>query len=554
MKIDSSLPVLRVIWGGTEHSVSYVPGRSVRDILDSTEMRVVSACGGVGACGRCLVALEEGEANPVTAAESVHLSIDEIRQGLRLACQLIPQGNVCIHVRCPAPISSWKTPQDDDFTPALITLDPTAGLYPGQGYGVAIDVGTTHLRVTVWDLVIGRRLASRTGPNPQAAFGADVLMRLATARESVEKTEQLSQLLRNALGDALRDIFNREFEDAEAAKKQITELLVVGNPPMLALLSARNVSALLEPENWTRKIDYQPEDTASWRRCWGITAECHIELVPPLAGFVGADLLAGVVATGLTEACGGALLIDVGTNIEVALWDGQQLWVTSTPGGPAFEGSGLSCGLPAETGAIAKAWLTSPDQELAVDVIGGGSAKGVCGSGLVDIVACLRRTGIVNSGGRFINTAPGQAFLVSEQENNIQIKAGDIDALQRAKAGLAAATVYLLQQAGMVPNDLQRICVSGAFGSYLDVVNAQSIGLLPEVLPERVELYTNTALAGCEQLLFLPERTVLLEQITAESKLINMSLASEFEELFINNLWLRPIQMPKKQSVTNLLR
>ncbi len=154
---------------------------------------------------------------------------------------------------------------------------------------------------------------------------------------------------------------------------------------MLALLSGRNAGLLLQPSHWMSAIDGLPDDTGAWAVAWGIHPQARIEVMPPLAGFVGSDLLAGVMTTHLTENGAGNLLIDFGINSEIALWDGQTLWVTSAAGGPAFEGSGIRCGLPAEPGAIHRVRLRNGALDFAV--IAGGEPRGICGSGLVDLIA-----------------------------------------------------------------------------------------------------------------------------------------------------------------------
>jgi uncharacterized 2Fe-2S/4Fe-4S cluster protein (DUF4445 family) len=187
--------------------------------------------------------------------------------------------------------------------------------------------------------------------NPQSYFGTDVLTRLMNASESPDRMQEIGRLVRDAIGGALRDIW---FEGGWNGQ-EIGRIMIVGNSAMLALLAERNAHLLLQPESWIRAIDCQPENTDSWRRSWGCDANAIIEVIQPLAGFVGSDLLAGVLAIKLTQGTAGSLLVDFGTNSEIALWDGRQLWVTSAAGGPAFEGWGISCGMPAEPGAIYRA-------------------------------------------------------------------------------------------------------------------------------------------------------------------------------------------------------
>src|SRR5208337_1231786 len=191
----------------------------------------------------------------------------------------------------------------------------------------------------------------RRGLNPQGTYGTDVMARLIAANESQQAARVLRRLAVDAIGSAIMDVATREGIGAE----QVVRVAIVGNTAMLALLSGRNSHLLLQPAYWTRHIDCSAENTGNPQELsleLGINSEALIEVLPPLAGFVGSDLLAGVLAAGLLKGERGSLLIDFGTNSEIALWDGRSLWVTSAAGGPAFEGCGIGCGTPAEPGAI----------------------------------------------------------------------------------------------------------------------------------------------------------------------------------------------------------
>jgi uncharacterized 2Fe-2S/4Fe-4S cluster protein (DUF4445 family) len=237
----------------------------------------------------------------------------------------------------------------------------------------------------------------------------------------------------------------------------------------------------------------------------------------------------------------GELLIDFGTNSEIALWDGNTLWSTSAAGGPAFEGCGISCGMPAEPGAVFRVEPGPSGADWHSEVIEGGEARGICGSGLVDIIALLRREGRLNSAGRFRKLEAGQEISIIEGKNGLTLKSQDVDAFQRAKAAIGAGIGILLKQAGMTFGDIRHIFVCGAFGRLLDLKNAQEIGLLPEISTDRIELWGDSALAGCEQLLFLTASGDAMEELRSISQIVNLALIPEFEEEFVRNLYLRPL-------------
>ena len=202
-----------------------------------------------------------------------------------------------------------------------------------------------------------------------------------------------------------------------------------------------------------------------------------MEVIPPCAGFVGSDLLAGVLATRLTDQPGG-LLIDFGTNSEMALWDGRTLWITSAAGGPAFETSQVQCGMAAEAGAIYRVDRQPDAAELQFRVIGEGQAKGLCGSGLIDLIACLRSTGKLTATGRFATDAK-EGFVIRRENPTIRLSLSDVDMFQRAKGAIGAGIKTLLATAKIKAAELRRICVGGVFGRYLNCRHAQAIGLLP---------------------------------------------------------------------------
>jgi uncharacterized 2Fe-2S/4Fe-4S cluster protein (DUF4445 family) len=401
--------------------------------------------------------------------------------------------------------------------------------------GVAVDLGTTHLCLTLFDLAKGHWLADRWGLNPQQNFGADVVTRLAAAVESPASAREMSKLAVEAIGDALLDIATREGIDL----RRIVNVTLVGNTAMLALLSGRNFGLLLQPEYWTRPVDCAPHETSEWVTEWGIAPLAEVDVVAPLAGFVGSDLLAGLVSARLAEGVAPALFIDFGTNSEIALWSGEALWVTSSAGGPAFEGSGISCGAPAEIGAVFRVRQDSAGN-LACQIIGGDHAKGLCGSGLVDLVACLLGSGRLTSAGKFTGGETGYAFCAGGTD--LTLTKGDVDLIMRAKAAIGVGIQALCVHAKVGMNDLRRVCVGGAFGRYLDVGNAQAIGLLPPVPPEMVELAGNTALAGCCDVMLSSLAAKRLKELRRRAQCLNLAQNPDFGEAFLENLYLQPLR------------
>jgi uncharacterized 2Fe-2S/4Fe-4S cluster protein (DUF4445 family) len=515
-----------------ETALPFETGTNLRDILIRGGIALRSACGGNAACGQCQVRVAESAAIPFTVGERLRLSAAQLSSGVRLACQLIPAGDLHVEIEKPVAQMAWRALRKDEY--ASLAL-PAVARESAARYGVAIDLGTTHIRLTLWDLRLGVRIAGCTGLNPQSSYGADVLTRLMEAGRSRAVAVELGQLVQRAIAEALADIAAQAVLDL----REVGKVSVVGNTAMLCLLSGMNQAQLLQPENWTRRMDCQPQDTTFLADAWGIARDAAIVFTPPLGGFIGSDLLAGVLATRLIEQARGSLLIDFGTNSEMALWDGSTLHVTSAAGGPAFEGSGISCGMPGESGAIYRVQQQG-DAGFSIAVLGDTEAAGLCGSGLVDAVAWLRRNGRLDKVGRFTGTAGG-GFVLHEGEVRVELKHADIDVLQRAKAAIGGGVSWLGGQAGLPLGELGRVYACGAFGRLLDVGNAQQIGLLPPLAHGSVQLEGNAALAGCEALLLSTEANKEFAAVAAVSKVYNLAEDAGFEALFVENLYLQPM-------------
>jgi ferredoxin len=209
-------------------------GKSVRDVLDATELRVRAACGGTGACGACLVRLLKGDVNPPTLAEFQKLTEAERANGMRLACQLRLRGDAEVRLDDPAPPSPWKSIPPEDLWPAPAGQPDLAR----HIYGVAVDLGTTHVRVALWDRKHGQRLATRRGPNPQSGFGADVLNRLDAALASPDRARELAKLARGGIVQAVRDILKRDMGEVGSMLAEIGRVVIVGNTAMWPCLPA----------------------------------------------------------------------------------------------------------------------------------------------------------------------------------------------------------------------------------------------------------------------------------------------------------------------------
>jgi len=507
------------------------PGQVLRAALDSTDLRVRTGCNGNGSCGLCRLRIVHGRVSAPTDQERMHLGPELLEAGVRLACQTVALGEVTLEVEHLAPLPIWLDVTHDSRMDPDGSRPAIPDLRPGESFQAALDLGTTNLHLTTWDAE-GTRLRDQRGPNPQAPWGSDVVTRLQAARDPAMAL-RLAQVIERAVREAFRGLI-----PAGADPRPAGSILVVGNSAMLALVQG-TPGGLLDPGAWNGLAPADSRPPLTWALSNQDSAQ--VTLVPPLGGFVGSDLLAAVLAADLLDKEAPALLLDYGTNTEIALWDGATLWVTSAAGGPAFEASGLRCAVPAESGAI---FRVGPGSPLTFRVMGGGPPMGVCGTGLVDWVACLRADGMLTRRGTFAVGASQGAMALGEEAAGIVLTKRDVDLFQRAKAAIATGIQALLGQAGLKLSDLRRVVSTGLFGRGLDVAHAQAIGLLPAVPRDRVETHGNLALAGCERMLQAHEGSQMVDRLRARARLVNLAGYAGFEDLFLQNLFLAPLEYP----------
>ncbi|CAK0770829.1 Na(+)-translocating NADH-quinone reductase subunit F [Gammaproteobacteria bacterium] len=515
-----------------QHPIFVTPllGHSVWESLEARGIPIRTGCRGGGSCGLCRVRVLDGAVHSHTALEQRRLSERDLAEGVRLACQLRPPGGITVEPLLRMPRHEWRPlPTEDEIRSTLATSTLTcAETAPNHSFGLAVDLGTTQIRIALWNLTNHELVTTRHGLNPQARFGTDLLTRLAAATSG--HAEELARLVTESISEALNDMLA-----VRALTGKVRRVAVVGNTAMLALLTGKGTDDLLHPDGWTRHIECQPTTTESWRQAWNLADDARIGVIQPLAGFVGSDLLAGLIATRLTEGRRASLFIDFGTNTEIALWDGQVLYVTSAAGGPAFEGSGIRDGMPAEAGAISQVDL-GLDHTPILRVIGNGEPLGLCGSGLVDAVAVLRQARLLSRAGRFAAEVDPHGFALSRSPREILLTKRDIDLFQRAKAAVGAGISCLLEQAGLKTRTLQRLCIGGAFGRYLRLSSAREIGLLPAMPSEHIEILSESALVGCSRLLQEPDPDKIRAEILDTAYFINLAHHPRFEDHFIQHL------------------
>ena len=590
-------------------TVARVPeGTTVFNAAHWAGLPIESTCGGRGTCGKCGVRVDGGEAEP-TPADHRHLA-DRLAEGWRLSCQCVVTGPmtvevpriqqmpkaatmgvgrfvllepnvVKVHLELPPPSledhrshlrrvsdaldeAGHAVSVDPEILPAIATAlqrdtDVTATLVgdhlvdldPGDTtarmFGASIDVGTTTCVCTLVDLRTGSTTAVSSTLNGQAPFGADVIARMARAMQGPEEIAEL----RGAVLATVNELLGRVREDAGVAREEVSEVVVVGNATMLHLLcgvSPESIALAPYVATFTEAQELRADRA-------GIEIHPHgwIALFPSIGAYVGADIVGDIVATGLVREDAPRLLVDVGTNGEIACGNAERSVATAAPAGPAFEGGEVTFGMRATEGAIEGVSLA--DGRVELQVIGGAEPRGICGSGLVDAVAQLRLAGLLDDGGKMTSREdaeaaghPLAAHLVRRDDvrafrlaGDVVLTQADVRALQFAKGAISTGIETAMRQLGLHPEDLEQVLLAGSFGSYIDPASARVIGLVPPVPLERITAVGNTASEGAKMaLLSFREREVAWE-LPGVVEYIELSGVEDFNERFIGNLAFPPL-------------
>lgn len=442
-------------------------GRRLKDCLP-----VELPCGGHGKCGKCRV-YARGALSPAGGEERALLSQKELDAGVRLAC--------CAEILGACEIESAASAGSEK---KIICEGVMPGFAVNPAFcvcGAAVDIGTTTLAARLYDAQ-GNVLSEETALNPQTAWGADVISRIEAALKG--EANALRQAICAAVDELLKAMAQRAGLDVRA----IDGAVITGNTAMLCLLTGTDAAPMARapfalPERFGRTFAAEQI---------GLTAlkpGTQVYLPPCISAFVGADVVCAALAAQLCSGGETKLLADIGTNGEICLWHGEKLYAASTAAGPAFEGVGISCGMRAGTGAIDR--VSIADGKLQAHVIGGGEAKGICGSGLMDAVACLLELELLDETGALEEEPAGIGGICLTQK--------DIRMVQLAKGAVCAGIRTLLETAGVPKAD--SITIAGGFGRYLNMDSAVKIGLIPPEAARRATIAGNGALSGAAMLL-----------------------------------------------------
>ncbi len=589
------------------------PGVTVFDAASWNGIAIDSTCGGHGTCKKCKIRIDDARL-PASPLDARAFSPDELRAGWRLACRAQATGDLQVEVPPlvtrpkaatvgvgrqvilrPAAqkryleltepsLSDQRTDTErvleglDDLelrvdlavlrsigsvlraadyrVTAVIVDDVLIDVQPGDTtarvYGIAFDLGTTTVVATLLDLCTGTPLAVASMLNKQQPFGADVITRISAIMMEPGAMGTLARLAHETLAELTAEVCGQAGVDAG----EVCEVALAGNATMT------HIALGIDPEPlgvapFIMAARHLPEALAAADLHLPTHPRARAFVFPAFGAYVGGDISAGLLASGMDRDSRTRLFVDIGTNCEIVLGNRDWLLATAAPAGPAFEGAAIRCGMRAADGAIEVVSMTADGMDLRV--IGDGEPAGLCGSGLVDAVASLVSVGLIDRSGRFVPEAdalaltPGLAERLTtlgaervfvlhwlgepgDVARSIYLSQRDVRELQFAKAAIATGWNVLLQEAGLAPGGIQQVLLAGSFGSYLSPANAIRLGLVPRLPVLRVVSAGNVAGEGAKMaLLSVRERAGALA-LQEEVRYVELSDRSDFNDAFVEQL------------------
>lgn len=580
---------LRVRFESLDREATCRPGETLFQSARRAAIRIVGACGGRGVCGTCMVRVLQGEVEDVRPPGAA----EPPREGWVRACQVRPLTDVVLEVaprsvapivraevdgqgpeRVPpapavrlleaalvAPTLSERRSDADRLLDALASAgarrvdltamrelppllrrsgwhvlaavkdDEVIAVFPPgtRALGLAVDLGTTNCAGFLLDLESGARLATLGIENPQVGYGADLVSRINHAVRSPEGSSDLRTAAVTAISELARDLC----EAADARPEQIVEVAVCGNTAMHHLLLGLPVAQLGRAPYVAAvgtAIEIKARDLAM-----AVSPGASLHLLPNVGGFVGGDHVATLLATEQRWRLGTTVVMDIGTNTEISLVRGEEIRTVSCPSGPAFEGGHISAGMRAAEGAIERVRFAGG--RLEVDVIGDAEPVGLCGSGVLDAAAALVKGGYVDERGALRPGLPG--VIEVDEKRAVLLAPGvaftqaDVRAVQLAKAAIRSGIDLLLRESGLSEAAIDQVVIAGAFGTYIDLESAITIGMLPPLPLERFAQVGNAAGVGVRMALASTKLRQRARRLAAQCRYIELGALPGFQKAFL---------------------
>ncbi|MDY0222885.1 MAG: ASKHA domain-containing protein [Desulfobacterium sp.] len=587
-----------------DKTYEFLPQGSLLEIFQNHELVTESACGGKGTCGKCKVKIIDGEANDPTAEELKLLTNGELCRGIRLSCQVTPSGDMTVKLLDSKnlkhkiladgylpefeinPLISKKVytitrPRSDNNssyqellekileTPipqdshdllrslpkifkgkkltAIFTGDTLIGVEAGdtsdQTYGIAVDIGTTTVVVSLVDLNEGREIGSKTAINPQKEYGLDVLSRI----DFVRRKKNGLKKLQGAILEGLNQLTSKICMENMVAVENIYEITVAANATMMHLLLGVDTASIGRTPFST--VFSKSQNLAAGILGFKASPFARLYCLPGVSSYIGADIAAGVVVSQLKETRKNILFVDIGTNCEIVLSKAGDLSACSCAAGPALEGMNISCGMRASEGAIEGVKING--NKIDIKVIGETEPAGVCGSGILEAISEILRVGLIGKTGRlkkgeevqsdvklqglaqFLMEKNGKRnIILSQKPEPIVITQGDIRQVQLARGAILSGLYSLLELMEITMEDLDKVIIAGQFGKHLSVDSLVGVGILSEALRGKIDYIGNSSKTGALMCLLSRETREAMESISEKIHYFELSTKEGYEKLF----------------------
>ncbi|MCX8276900.1 MAG: ASKHA domain-containing protein [Dehalococcoidia bacterium] len=524
---------------------------SLFDLADSLSVRVPTSCGRTGECHECIVEVRKGtEAlTPPTEEEKF------LRGNYRLACQAcVTDTEVDIDfavLRRQPRILTAGTKREIKLQPAYVRVEDevvfngadgqvSVDKYRGAIYGIAADLGTTTVVLNLVNLETGETVYTASFENPQRFGGSDIMNRISYdgGKDAGELRAVMVSSINFEIGEMVRALKIR--------RRQIFEFVAVGNTTMRDLffgidvqsIGTRPYKSLIEDEFRESKRETTALTTSAAELELRINPKATVYGGPLIASHLGADTAADLLALGIEDQIEPVILVDVGTNTEVVIGNRDRLLAASCPAGPAFEGGEVTYGMPGYDGAVEKVTIDE-NGEAESQAIGEIDPIGICGSGLIDLLAELRRTNLMNPLGKFEDDSNEYEF---SSTNNLTISRADISALAQAKAANYCGQAIVLREYGLPIEKFEKLYLAGGFANYVDESNAIDIGFIANMPLEKVEKVGNASLEGAVIMLLSTVKRVEIEKLTATIEHVELETAPDFFDFFVEGCMFKPME------------
>lgn len=533
--------------------------RSIFDYADSLKVRVPTSCGRTGECHECIVEVRRGVGalSPPTASEKF------LRDNYRLACQAIvkdPDAVLEFSVLRRQPRILMKgVRRKFAMDPVVVRVDDAViclngGSIPGIGeseridkyrgaiYGVAADVGTTTVVLNLVDLESGKTLRTASFENPQRFGGSDVMRRISY--DGGIYNGELKAVMLSSINFEIGEICKR----IDIRRRHIYEMVIVGNSTMRDLLFGLDVQSIGE-KPYRSTVEQAMKDGKRGSTALHATAgelgvrihpNAHVYGGPLIGSHVGADVAADLLAVAMDETDEPSVLVDVGTNTEIVVGTRQRMLAASCPAGPAFEGGEVTYSMPGYEGAVEKVRIC--DDRVEYETIGGSQAQGICGSGLIDLLAELRRIDRMNELGVF---AGGAREFTFEPERGMTLSRADVSALAQAKAANYCGQSIVLREFGLPLTAYGHMYLAGGFANYVDPGNAINIGFIANLPEAEIVKVGNAAVEGATIMLLSGQLRTRMESLVKGIEHVELETAPDFFEFFVEGCQFKPMTIPE---------